>query len=158
MNLVALEQVLAQTPADYAQAPTDVYYELVRQAKRLQEFAKTVDKFVQRTGELRYRERAQTALRDSGRDFGTARLTDGPLQVKFEIPKRVQWDQKRLAEIARRIVAGGEAVESYLDVKLSVPEGRYTNWPPALQEQFCAARTATPGTPSIEITNEMEAA
>jgi subtilase family serine protease len=28
-------------------------------------------------------------------------------------------------------VASGEKVEGYLDIKLSVSESRYTNWPPA---------------------------
>ena len=158
MNLVALQHVIAQTPADYAAGPADAYFEIILQADELHRLAKTVDTFVQRAGELRYREQAKAMLRDSGRDFGTVRIVDGALSVKVEIPKKVQWDQKILAEIVRRIVAGGEAVEDYLDVKLSVPESRFTNWPPALQQQFAAARTATPGTPSIEVTNDAQVA
>jgi hypothetical protein len=42
-------------------------------------------------------------------------------------------------------------VQSYLDIKLSVPESRYTNWPPALQEQFAAARTVEPGKPTFTL-------
>ncbi|NBW88059.1 MAG: hypothetical protein EBR23_14835, partial [Planctomycetia bacterium] len=30
-----------------------------------------------------YGEQARTALRDSGRDFGTAHIADGPLRIKF---------------------------------------------------------------------------
>ena len=36
-----------------------------------------------------YGEQARTALRESGRDFGTAHLSDGPLHLKFELPKSV---------------------------------------------------------------------
>jgi hypothetical protein len=36
----------------------------------------------------RFGEQARTALRDSGRDFGTAHITDGPLRIKFELPKK----------------------------------------------------------------------
>jgi hypothetical protein len=99
-----------------------------------------------------YGERARIALRDSGRDFGTAHISDGSLQLKFELPKKVNWNQKQLSEIAERIVASGEKIESYLDVKLSVAESRFSNWPPALQQQFAAARTVESGKPSFTLT------
>ena len=103
-----------------------------------------------------YGEQARTALRESGRDFGTAHISDGPLHLKFELPKRVSWDQKQLAEIAERIVASGEKVECYLDIKLSVSESRFTNWPPALQQQFAAARTVDSGKPSFTLSIDSE--
>ena len=103
-----------------------------------------------------YGEQARTALRDSGRDFGTVHLDDGPLHIKFELSKKVIWNQRQLAEIAERIVASGEKVEGYLDIKLSVPESRFTNWPPALQQQFAAARTVEPGKPSFTLSFDSE--
>lgn len=103
-----------------------------------------------------YGEQARTALRDSGRDFGTAHIDDGALHIKFELSKKVSWNQQQLAEIAERIVASGEKVEGYLDVKLSVPESRFTNWPPALQQQFATARTVEPGKPSFTLSLESE--
>ena len=98
-----------------------------------------------------YGEQARAALRESGRDFGTVHISDGPLHIKFELPKTVSWNQKQLGEIAERIVASGEKVEGYLDIKLSVSESRYTNWPPALQQQFAAARTVDAGKPSFTL-------
>lgn len=95
--------------------------------------------------EQRYGEQGRAALVDSGRDFGVAHVSDGPLRVTYELPKRVSWDQPRLAEIAERIVAAGERVQDYMDIDLSVPESRFNNWPPALKEQFAAARTVKPG-------------
>ncbi len=103
-----------------------------------------------------YGERARAALRESGRDFGTAHISDGSLRIKFELPKKVSWNQKQLGEIAERIVASGENVESYLDIKLSVSESRYTNWPPALQQQFAAARTVDAGKPSFTLSLDSE--
>ena len=100
----------------------------------------------------RYGELARSALRDSGRDFGTAHVNDGALHVKYELPKKVIWNQTILKEIAERIVASGEKVEGYIDIKLSVSESRYTNWPPSLQEQFSAARTVEEGKPIIILT------
>ena len=60
--------------------------------------------------EQRYGEQGREALRDSGRDFGVTHLSDGPLRVTYELPKRVSWNQPCLAEIAERIVAAGERV------------------------------------------------
>lgn len=101
-----------------------------------------------------YGEQARAALRESGRDFGTAHISDGLLHIKFELPKKVSWNQKQLGEIAERIVASGEKVEGYLDVKLSVSESRYVNWPPALQQQFAAARTVDSGKPSFTLSTD----
>jgi hypothetical protein len=103
-----------------------------------------------------YGQQAREALRESGRDFGTAYISDGPLRIKFELPKKVSWNQKQLSEIAQRIVASGEKVEDYLDIKLSVSESRYTNWPAALQQQFAAARTVDSGKPSFLLSNISE--
>ena len=100
----------------------------------------------------RYGEQARSALRDSGRDFGTAHVSEGALHVKYELPKKVTWSQTILKEMAQRILASGDKVEDYIDVKLSVSESRYTNWPTALQEQFAAARTVEEGKPSITLT------
>lgn len=100
----------------------------------------------------RFGEQARAALRESGRDFGTAHVNDGALHVKYELPKKVTWNQAILKEMAERIAASGDKVEDYIDVKLSVPESRYTNWPSALQEQFAAARTVEEGKPSITLT------
>ena len=99
----------------------------------------------------RYGEQARTALRDSGRDFGTAHVNDGELHVKYELSKKVTWSQPILKEMAERIVASGDKVEHYFDIKFSVPESRYTNWPPALQQQFAAARTVDAGKPSFTL-------
>ena len=100
----------------------------------------------------RYGEQARSALRESGRDFGTAHVSDGALHVKYELPKKVTWSQPILKEMAERIVASGDQVEDYIDIKLSVSESRYTNWPTALQEQFAAARTVEEGKPNITLT------
>lgn len=100
----------------------------------------------------RYGEQARAALRASGRDFGIAHIRDGALHVKYELPKRVTWNQTILKEMAERIVAAGDKVEDYIDIKLSVSETRYSNWPQALQQQFAAARTVEEGKPVITLT------
>lgn len=103
-----------------------------------------------------YGEQARAALRESGRDFGTAHIDDGALRIKFEQPKKVSWDQQQLTQIAERIVAAGEKIESFLDIKLAVSESRFTNWPPSLQQQFASARTVAPGKPAFTLSFDSE--
>ena len=62
----------------------------------------------------------------------------------------------QLGDIAERVAASGDQVKSYIDIKLSVSESRYTNWPPALQQQFAAARTVDAGKPSFTLTLDEE--
>ena len=94
--------------------------------------------------EQRYGVQARKELNESGRDVGTTSLADGPLRIKFELPKRVSWDQTQLSAIAERITTAGERVQDYMDIDLSVSESRFNNWPPALKEQFAKARTVKP--------------
>ena len=83
-------------------------------------------------------------------------LQDESIRVTVDTPKRISWDQKQLAEMAKRIAASGDRVEDYLDVEFSVSESRFTNWPTALREQFAAARTVKPGKRSYELTRDSD--
>ena len=67
-----------------------------------------------------------------------------------ETPKLLSELNDRSREVFRRVVEG------YLDIKLSVSESRYTNWPPALQQQFAAARTVDSGKPSFTLSIDSE--
>ena len=131
--------------------PQQRLQELDISLNELMAWAKQVRERVNTALEQRYGEQARAALVESGRDFGVSHLSDGPLRVTYELPKRVSWDQKRLAEIAERIVTSGERVQDYMDVDLSVSETRFNNWPPALKEQFAAARTVKPGKASFRL-------
>jgi hypothetical protein len=131
--------------------PQQRLQELDISLNELMAWAKQARERVNTALEQRYGEQARAALVESGRDFGVSHLSDGLLRVTYELPKRVSWDQKRLAEIAERIVASGERVQDYMDVDLLVSETRFNNWPPALKEQFAAARTVKPGKASFRL-------
>ena len=105
--------------------------------------------------EQRFGGQGREVLHDSARDFGTAHFNVDGVHVKYELPKKVSWDQKKLKAIAERIVASGESVESYLDVKLAISETRYTNWPPSLQQQFADARTVDAGKATFELSRDV---
>lgn len=99
----------------------------------------------------RYAEQAIAARQANGRDFGVCHLTDGPLRITVDVPKRVQWDQAQLAEIAQRIAAAGDKVSDYIDTDYSVSESRFNAWPSTLKETFTKARTVKPGKASYRL-------
>lgn len=142
--------------AQLACLPAQQLYEIDTNLDQAIAWLKSARTKVDTALEQRFGAQGREALRDTGRDFGTAHLKADGLHVKFELPKKVSWDQKKLKAIAERIVASGEAVESYLDVKLAVPESRYTNWQPALQQQFADARTVEAGKPTFELSSDQE--
>ncbi|HCX33377.1 MAG TPA: hypothetical protein DHV08_07345 [Rhodocyclaceae bacterium] len=140
------------TVAQLAAAPTQDFLDAERNVDEAIAFLKPLRAKLDAAKLQRYGEQARSVLRDSGRDFGTAHVNDGALHVKYELPKKVTWSQPILKEMAERIVASGDKVEDYIDIKLSVSESRYINWPPALQQQFAAARTVEEGKPTITLT------
>jgi hypothetical protein len=142
----------SQGVGDLAALPAEQLLEIETHLADLANWTKKLQSRLHAALDQRYGERARVALLDSGRDFGTTHLEDGALHVKFELPKKVTWDQKQLAAIAQRIVASGDKLEEYIDLKYSVSESRFTNWPEGLREQFASARTVSAGKPSFTLT------
>lgn len=142
----------SMTVAQLAAAPIRDFLEVERNVDEAIAFLKPQRAKLDAAKLQRFGEQARVALRESGRDFGTAHVNDGALHIKYELPKKVTWNQAILKEMAERIVASDEKVEDYIDVKLSVSESRYSNWPTTLREQFAAARTVEEGKPSITLT------
>lgn len=152
-NLTFLPADLEALPiAELAALPSQQLLEIETHLADLSAWTKKIQSRLHAALDQRYGEPAREALLDSGRDFGTTHLQDDTLHVKFELPKKVTWDQKQLAAIAQRIVASGEKLEDFIDLKYSVSESRFTNWPEGLRTQFASARTVAAGKPSFTLT------
>lgn len=159
-NLTLLPADLeTMTVGDLAALPPQLLLEIDTHLTDLTAWIKKIQSRLHAALDQRYGERARESLLDSGRDFGTTHLQDGGLHVKFELPKKVSWDQKQLAAIAQRIVAAGDKLEDYIDLKYSVSESRFTHWPEGLREQFASARTVAAGKPSftLSVSDEVSA-
>lgn len=143
--------IAAMTEAQLAKLPANQLIEVCTNLDQASSWLKSAKTKIDNAVNKRYGEQGLAALQHSGRDFGTAHFHAEGLSIKFELPKKVSWDQDKLKAIAERIAASGEALESYLDVKLAVAESRFNNWPPSLQEQFKDARTVEPGKAKFEL-------
>ena len=101
--------------------------------------------------EVRYATRAAEARRACGKDTGTVRLVDGDYAVVADLPKRVDWDQEKLAQIARNIAESGEDPAEFIDTRLSVSERKYGALPEAWRKGFEPARTVGFGKASFKL-------
>lgn len=94
---------------------------------------------------LKYGDRAHAARNADGKDTGTVRFGDGAVTVVAELPKRVDWDQAKLAALVDRIKADGENPTEYVDISFDVAERKYSAWPAHIRMAFDGARTVRTG-------------
>ena len=95
--------------------------------------------------------RPPTARRRAAKDTGTVRFDDGDITVVADLPKRVEWDQARLAAMVERIRAAGDDPAEYVEISFKVAERNYAAWPAAIRQGFEPARTVRPGQLTIQL-------
>ena len=100
---------------------------------------------------VRYATRAADERQAAGKDSGTIRFDDGDFTVVADLPKRVDWDQDRLAAMVERIRAAGDDPAQYVDIAFKVPERKYAAWPDNIRAVFEPARTVRTGALKVEL-------
>ena len=100
----------------------------------------------------RYGQRAVALRAEQRKDTGSVRFTDGNVAIVSELPKRVEWDQDRLAAVVERIRAAGDDPAEYVEVSYKVQERAYTAWPEHIRGAFMPARTVRTGKPTFKLT------
>lgn len=146
------DRLTALSVDDLAALPATQLAEIVRNLDELLTWHKQQRAKIDAALDRCYAERIQRARADAGKDFGKVHIDDSGIRITVDAPKRVSWDQTKLAAIAQRIAAAGEKVEDFIDIDYAVSESRFNNWPPTLREQFAAARTVKPGKPTFRLT------
>jgi hypothetical protein len=104
----------------------------------------------------KYAERAKAARADAEKDFGVARFVDGDVTVVADLPKKVEWDQRDLADLVERIKANGKDPRDYVEVSLKVAERNYTSWPNHIRSLFEPSRTVRAGKETFQLIVERE--
>ncbi len=99
----------------------------------------------------RYEAAAAAERAAQGKTSGTVRVEDEGVVVIADLPKKVTWDQDRLATMATRIREAGDDPTQYLEIAYRVPERRFGAWPDAMREGFAAARSETTGKPVFRL-------
>ncbi|MDA1155189.1 MAG: hypothetical protein O2873_10660 [Proteobacteria bacterium] len=150
-NTPSVNDMLNMQTGELAQMPVELLAglqaELAHAAKQL----KAASAKFSTALEVRFAARAAEARRACGKDTGTVRLVDGDYTIVADLPKRVDWDQQQLAQIAANIAASGEDPAEFIETKLSVSERKYGALPAAWRKGFEPARTEGFGKASFKL-------
>jgi hypothetical protein len=129
--------------------PADIISKL-RQKKEELEVIKREISMLESDLYLATKDDINSAYKEKGSAFGVVHI--GELVVN--IPKKVSWDQKRLAELYKGISLSNENPSDYIKVTYDVSEAKYNAWPEAIRSTFDEARTVEPGKVTIKVGDE----
>ena len=145
------EQVLTIPAGDLAQQSSESLFQLLNDATDRHAVAKATVDHIDRALDLKYSQRAHRLRLEAGKDTGVVHFDDGEVQITADLPKKVEWDQKQLAEINRRIAESGENPAQYIEISYRVSETKFGAWPESLKAGFTKARTLKTGKPSFRL-------
>jgi hypothetical protein len=151
MKILAPEQVLATPVGELAALPSESLFQLKNDAADLLSVAKSIAEQIDRALELKYAHRALALRTEAGKDTGIVHFNDGAVRITADLPKKIEWDQIKLAAVVARIAAAGDNPTQYVDISYRVSETKYGAWPEVLREQFVAARTLKTGKPGFRL-------
>ena len=151
-NIPSITDMLNLPTGELAQLPLDLLAALQGELDHAAKQLKPASVKFSTALEVRYATRAAEARRACGKDTGTVRLVDGDYTVVADLPKRVDWDQEKLVQIAANIADSGEDPTEFIDTKLSVSERKYGALPAAWRKGFEPARTVKTG--ALKVTLE----
>ncbi len=145
MSAQLLTQIAAMPPAELSKAPADVLQKALDAAMTELASAKNQLAHIEKAIDLRYAQQAKALRLAQGKDTGIVHFDDGDVRVSADLPKKVEWDQKQLAELIARISAAGDNPAEFVETAYRVSETKYQAWQESLKAQFAPARTVTTG-------------
>lgn len=150
-NTPSVDDMLNMPTGDLAQMPVELLASLQAELAHATKQLKSATARFSTALEVRYATRASEARRACGKDTGTVRLVDGDYTVVADLPKRVDWDQEKLAQMARNIAESGDDPAEFIDTKLTVSERKFGALPEAWRKGFEPARTVGFGKASFKL-------
>jgi hypothetical protein len=151
MSRLTPDQILATPAGDLAALQSDALFQLKNDAADLLSAAKAIVEHIDRALDLKYADRAHAMRLAAGKDTGVVHFDDGHVRITADLPKRIEWDQQRLAEVVRRIANGGEDPTEYVEISYRVSETKFNAWPESLKSAFAPARTLKTGKPGFRL-------
>jgi len=136
-NIVQLEEV------DLERSSDDVIKEMIDSAKLRMKALKQLVEEAEEVILNRYNKELLEGLKDKDDMTGTVNVGD----VKLTVPKKVLWDQQKLAAMYSQ---DPDKAADFITVKYSVSESKYKTWTEETQKYFEPARTVTTGKTKVE--------
>jgi len=151
MNSQILSQASAMPATQLSEASPDLLQKALIAALTEVTHAKKQLEHIEHALDMRYAHRAKALRLADGKDTGVVHFDDGNVRVTAELPKKVEWDQKQLAELTARIAAAGDNPAEFIETSYRVSETKYQAWQESLRCQFTPARTVKVGKASYRL-------
>ena len=145
------EQVLATPVGALAQQPAERLFRIKSAANDLLAAGKALSDHIDQAIDFKWSERARNLRHDAGKDTGVVHFDEDEVRITADLPKKVDWDQTRLADMTRRIAESGDDPRQYVEITYRVSETKFNAWPETLKSAFEAARTVKTGKPSYRL-------
>ena len=126
-------------------------FQVKNDAAELLTVSKALVEHIDRALDLKYVDRAHQLRLAAHKDTGVVHFDDGNVRVTADLPKKVEWDQKQLAELIARIAAAGDNPAEFIETSYRVSETNYQAWQESLRSQFTPARTVKVGKASYRL-------
>lgn len=151
MSRTIPDKILATPVSELANLASDSLFQVKNDAADLLAIAKALVEHIDRALDLKYVDRAHQLRLDANKDTGIVHFDDGNVRVTADLPKKVDWDQKQLAELVDRIAAAGDNPAEFIETTYRVSETKYQAWQESLRSQFTPARTVKVGKASYRL-------
>lgn len=151
MSRTIPDQILATPVSELANLASNSLFQVKNDAADLLAIAKALVEHIDRALDLKYVDRAHQLRLDANKDTGIVHFDDGNVRVTADLPKKVEWDQKQLAELVARIAAAGDNPAEFVETTYRVSETKYQAWQESLRSQFTPARTVKVGKASYRL-------
>jgi len=145
MNSQFLTQVAAMSATQLSEASPNILQKALIAAMTEVTQAKKHLEHIEHAIDMRYAQQAKALRLAQGKDTGVVHFDDGNVRVTADLPKKVEWDQKLLAELVARIAAAGDNPTEFVETSYRVSETKYQAWQESLRTQFAPARTVKGG-------------
>lgn len=151
-NRLTLAQLREMGSAQAAGLPLDQLALLLDEVDALKADAKRLGDLLHSALDARFSAAASQARREEGKDTGRVRLDQDGFEVVADLPKKVEWQQAKLAAAVVTLREWGEDPADYVATELRVPEARFSAWPPRIRALFEPARTVRSARPTYTLT------
>lgn len=150
-NHITLANIRRMPVGEIAALPADQLALLKEAADQQFILARSLSDWIDGAISLKYADRAAECRHEAAKDTGTIRFEDDGVTVIAELPKRIDWDQALLAQIAENIASADEDPAEFIETKLSVSERKYGALPESWRKGFEPARTVRTGKPKFRL-------
>jgi hypothetical protein len=150
-NAPTLDQLRTMPIGDIVTLPSEVLAVLQEDADAALKSAKSMKDWLDGAIAQKFGDRAREARAAIAKDTGIVRFSDGTVTIVADLPKKVDWDQAKLAALVETIRGSGEDPGQYIEISFSVSERAYGAWPDAIRRTFEPARTLRTGKPTFRL-------